>query len=175
MQVCPPGRICPSSSPSLLRPGPGFHAPPSCSTVPKSRLGRPIRLKRCANPPCRSGKTEVKSGHPPAAGTKKPQALRERLAVFSGCDDPVHGAPGGIRTPDQWLRKPLLYPAELRAHLELAITDVAVLTATPATGRTGIVPNPCRHAYWFLPFPAAAPRKRSEPPPGCAGITSSAP
>lgn len=25
------------------------------------------------------------------------------------------GAPGGIRTPDQWLRKPLLYPAELRA------------------------------------------------------------
>ena len=27
-----------------------------------------------------------------------------------------NGAPGGIRTPDQWLRKPLLYPAELRAH-----------------------------------------------------------
>jgi hypothetical protein len=26
------------------------------------------------------------------------------------------GAPGGIRTPDQWLRKPLLYPAELRAQ-----------------------------------------------------------
>src|SRR6201999_514635 len=25
------------------------------------------------------------------------------------------GAPGGIRTPDQRLRKPLLYPAELRA------------------------------------------------------------
>src|SRR6185312_3391384 len=27
-----------------------------------------------------------------------------------------NGAPGGIRTPDQWLRKPLLYPAELRAR-----------------------------------------------------------
>ena len=27
------------------------------------------------------------------------------------------GAPGGIRTPDQWLRKPLLYPAELRARM----------------------------------------------------------
>jgi hypothetical protein len=26
------------------------------------------------------------------------------------------GAPGGIRTPDQWLRKPLLYPAELQAR-----------------------------------------------------------
>src|SRR3546814_6848484 len=28
---------------------------------------------------------------------------------------PQTGAPGGIRTPDQWLRKPLLYPAELQA------------------------------------------------------------
>src|SRR5690606_29049385 len=27
------------------------------------------------------------------------------------------GAPGGIRTPDQWLRKPLLYPAELQARI----------------------------------------------------------
>ena len=27
-----------------------------------------------------------------------------------------NGAPGGIRTPDQWLRKPLLYPAELQAR-----------------------------------------------------------
>lgn len=125
-----------------------------------------------------TARTETDAGdqsHHPTTGTKKPQALRERLAVFRGCDNPVHGAPGGIRTPDQWLRKPLLYPAELRAHLELAITDVAVLTAAPATGRTGIVPNTCRHAYWFLPFPAEAPRKRSEPPPGCAGITSSAP
>src|SRR5690606_17639814 len=33
----------------------------------------------------------------------------------SGCFVGV-GAPGGIRTPDQWLRKPLLYPAELRAR-----------------------------------------------------------
>ena len=31
---------------------------------------------------------------------------------------PNHGAPGGIRTPDQWLRKPLLYPAELRARFQ---------------------------------------------------------
>ncbi len=28
------------------------------------------------------------------------------------------GAPGGIRTPDQWLRKPLLYPAELQARFQ---------------------------------------------------------
>lgn len=29
---------------------------------------------------------------------------------------PENGAPGGIRTPDQRLRKPLLYPAELQAR-----------------------------------------------------------
>ena len=28
----------------------------------------------------------------------------------------VNGAPGAIRTPDRWYRKPVLYPAELRAH-----------------------------------------------------------
>ena len=33
----------------------------------------------------------------------------------SGCLGRV-GAPGGIRTPDQRLRKPLLYPAELQAR-----------------------------------------------------------
>ena len=27
------------------------------------------------------------------------------------------GAPGAIRTRDLWLRKPTLYPAELRAHV----------------------------------------------------------
>ncbi len=27
-----------------------------------------------------------------------------------------NGAPGAIRTPDRWYRKPVLYPAELRAH-----------------------------------------------------------
>src|SRR5690606_23743595 len=32
------------------------------------------------------------------------------------------GAPGGIRTPDQWLRKPLLYPAELQARGRLFST-----------------------------------------------------
>jgi hypothetical protein len=33
----------------------------------------------------------------------------------SGCLGRI-GAPGGIRTPDQRLRKPLLYPAELQAR-----------------------------------------------------------
>ena len=28
-----------------------------------------------------------------------------------------NGAPGGSRTHDLWLRRPTLYPAELRAHV----------------------------------------------------------
>jgi|GEM_PF-797614 hypothetical protein len=28
----------------------------------------------------------------------------------------ISGTPGGIRTPDLWIRSPALYPAELRAH-----------------------------------------------------------
>ena len=31
------------------------------------------------------------------------------------------GAPGGSRTHDLWLRKPTLYPAELRAQLTSAL------------------------------------------------------
>ena len=27
-----------------------------------------------------------------------------------------NGIPGGIRTPDRWLRRPLLYPTELPKH-----------------------------------------------------------
>lgn len=37
------------------------------------------------------------------------------VAAESGCLGRI-GAPGGIRTPDQRLRKPLLYPAELQAR-----------------------------------------------------------
>ena len=45
----------------------------------------------------------------------------EKRACMCHVPDPAQirhkgdGAPGGIRTPDQWLRKPLLYPAELQA------------------------------------------------------------
>src|SRR5690606_5003580 len=62
-----------------------------------------------------------------------------------------NGAPGGVRTPDQWLRKPLLYPAELQArrppfsiiwriqasgsHAALAVRCRAAGSAALATGR----------------------------------------
>jgi hypothetical protein len=32
------------------------------------------------------------------------------------CFVKVPGTPEGTRTPDRWIRNPLLYPAELRAH-----------------------------------------------------------
>ena len=28
------------------------------------------------------------------------------------------GVPGAIRTPDNWFRRPVLYPAELQAHIK---------------------------------------------------------
>src|SRR5579859_5871493 len=88
-----------------------------------------------------------------------------------------NGAPGGIRTPDQWLRKPLLYPAELRAHERLRVLQgetrgarrtrsIAELGAgahaAPADG------FPCRSALCARPASGAgdagAPRSRT----GCA-------
>ena len=44
-------------------------------------------------------------------GTKKDKLVHTILPfpVFTG-------APGGSRTHDPWLRKPILYPTELRAH-----------------------------------------------------------
>jgi hypothetical protein len=42
-----------------------------------------------------------------------PDALVDEL---HGPDYKMTGAPGGIRTPDLWLRRPMLYPAELRAR-----------------------------------------------------------
>ena len=35
---------------------------------------------------------------------------------------PVNGAPEGIRTPDLLVRSQTLYPAELRAHLNIGYT-----------------------------------------------------
>ena len=37
------------------------------------------------------------------------------------------GAPGGSRTPDTRLRKPVLYPAELQAHKSIKLKYVAML------------------------------------------------
>lgn len=62
----------------------------------------------------------------PTADVEDPVACLQdgaslHLGTVSGVDpDRKNGAPGGIRTPDQWLRKPLLYPAELRARCRTA-------------------------------------------------------
>ena len=43
------------------------------------------------------------------------------------------GAPGGIRTPDQRLRKPLLYPAELQARGGYSLRFAPMARAFPLT------------------------------------------
>ncbi len=54
------------------------------------------------------------------------------------------GAPGGSRTHDLWLRRPTLYPTELRAHLisdcRLRITDY--INRFPATNPQSEIRNP---------------------------------
>lgn len=53
-----------------------------------------------------------------------PFAEAGRCAWDAGGRSEGDGAPGGIRTPDQWLRKPLLYPAELRARWPTSVAHL---------------------------------------------------
>lgn len=68
------------------------------------------------------------------------------------------GAPGGIRTPDQWLRKPLLYPAELRAPGP----------ALCQTGASRAMPGSFRRGPWVS-------RRRPREPASAAKATRSRP
>ena len=43
-------------------------------------------------------------------------AVKAKGPLMSVALLPCNGAPGEIRTPDPRLRRPMLYPAELRAH-----------------------------------------------------------
>ena len=47
------------------------------------------------------------------------------------------GAPEGIRTPDPRLRRPLLYPAELQAHVAAELRRRPVLNGTIPADRNG--------------------------------------
>jgi hypothetical protein len=51
-------------------------------------------------------------------GTRRTTASRHRTAAPAPLIDSLRilSTPGGIRTPDLWLRRPPLYPAELRAQ-----------------------------------------------------------
>src|SRR5690606_17967700 len=52
------------------------------------------------------------------------------------------GAPGGIRTPDQWLRKPLLYPAELQARCRSLPGDATVVPVASTPSCEALKPHP---------------------------------
>lgn len=49
------------------------------------------------------------------------QKLESRIDDFGFTKKTRNGAPGGSRTHDPRLRKPILYPSELRAHFEEAL------------------------------------------------------
>ena len=60
-------------------------------------------------------RTVLLYGGPNRARTCDPLLVRQMLSQLSY--EPPHGSEGGIRTPGTWLRRPLLYPAELQAHI----------------------------------------------------------
>src|SRR3546814_13277661 len=61
---------------------------------------------------CRGGTIGVRCR---PAQRRTPGGHARRPGIPTRHFKPQTGAPGGIRTPDQWLRKPLLYPAALQA------------------------------------------------------------
>src|SRR3546814_1188737 len=68
---------------------------------------------------CRGGTIGVRCR---PAQRRTPGGHARRPGIPTRHFKPQTGAPGGIRTPDQWLRKPLLYPAELQAPGRLLST-----------------------------------------------------
>src|SRR5690606_15292188 len=76
------------------------------------------RMARCHHPPvstCRDALLRKERNNRPAEPSAhgRRTGFADVATVQKAGED---GAPGGIRTPDQWLRKPLLYPAELQAR-----------------------------------------------------------
>ena len=47
----------------------------------------------------------------------KPLGHPSKTYIFTSKIFKKNGVPEGIRTPGTWLRRPLLYPAELQAHI----------------------------------------------------------
>src|SRR3546814_3764548 len=68
---------------------------------------------------CRGGTIGVRCR---PAQRRTPGGHARRPGIPTRHFKPQTGAPGGIRTPDQWLRKPLLYPAALQAPGRLLYT-----------------------------------------------------
>src|SRR5882672_1180148 len=68
------------------------------------------------------------------------QATRRRCNTSrsSGTDPVKSGAPDWIRTSDPCLRRAILYPAELRAHIKILPTSLA--TCRSALGHSVVTP-----------------------------------
>ena len=68
----------------------------------------------------------------------QPGALTAELRPPQITSQPKNGAPEGIRTPDPRLRRPLLYPTELRAHTNRSKAQAA---SFPLTNQDYIMPE----------------------------------
>ena len=71
------------------------------------------------------GPTRLKKSPKTERKTAKNQQLKNAIFTHKNTPQPawlrgfLHGDPGGIRTPDPRLRRPLLYPTELLNHINL--------------------------------------------------------
>ena len=87
-----------------------------------------------------------------------------------------NGAPGGIRTPDLWLRRPTLYPTELQARPQDASVLILILS-TAAVNRNVVYPKVPGTGYpvpgTHAPFPHLKFLTRHYPFPGQGGRGSS--
>ena len=66
-------------------------------------------------------------------------AMQKRLCFPQKTQAP-NGVPEGIRTPDQRLRRPLLYPAELRAHIKFLMERVMGIEPTQSAWKAEVLP-----------------------------------
>src|ERR1700719_1545801 len=84
---------------------------------------RTLKGRQCAD----SARRALMRARPPA-----------RSGACRGVISVKNGAPGAIRTRDLSLRRPILYPAELRAHIQ--IVAISFLTRRSALAHCLVIP-----------------------------------
>ena len=99
----------------------------------------------------------------------KPLGHPSKTYIFTWKIFKKNGVPEGIRTPGTWLRRPLLYPAELQAHI---LERVKGIEPSQPAWKAGALPlsytriswwkrldlNQCRHSQRIYSPPPLTPR-----------------
>lgn len=131
---------------AAVRPSQRWHT----STASKPWRTSPVTRRGAPDAPCARERCRLKWVRRPVLHLRRATNAGHRLAAALpiGRQKPqvidISGAPGGIRTPDQWLRKPLLYPAELQAHLAMRSKQTAGLRPAFHAGHIGAGGNGTR-------------------------------